>query len=78
MYREQFNYDLSSYDIINDDGVFSHDDPPEYLYNDLNRFAGFDYIFDILSKIDNIYCHNIVETYNDNLEKSKLYKINVS
>ena len=78
LYAEQFNYDLSSYDIINEDGVFSPDDPPEHLYNDINRFAGFDHLNELLTKIDSIYCHNIVETYNESLEKSKLYKLNAS
>ena len=78
LYAEQFNYEANSYDIINDVGVFSHDDPPEKLYNDITRFAGFDDIFDTLTKIDSIYCHNIVDSYNDFLQKSKLYKLNVS
>lgn len=78
LYAEQFNYDLASYDYINDDGVFSHDDPPEKLYNDINRFAGFDDIFDLLTMIDGIYNHHICESYNEFLEQSKLYKMNVS
>lgn len=75
LYGEQFNYDLSSYDIIDDNGVFSRNSPPEDLYNYINRFSGFDVIFDLLTQIDSIYCHNIVESYNDMLEKSKLYKL---
>lgn len=78
LYCEQFNYDLSSYDIINEKGVFSHSDPPDKLFNELNRFAGFDHLNEILTKIDSIYYHNIVENYNENLEKSKLYKLNAS
>lgn len=78
LYAEQFNYDLLSYDYINDDGVFSHDDPPEKLYNDVNRFVGFDDIFDLLTTIDSLYYHNIVDSYNEFLAQSKLYKTQVS
>ena len=78
LYSEQFNYDLSSYDIIKDEGVFSKGVPSDLLYNHIKRFRGFDDIYDLLTTIDSIYFHNIVETYNENLEKSKLYKLNVS